>query len=490
MRSGLNQLETHLRPSNVIQASFGKLFSYPVDGYLYAEPLYVSQLAIPGQGVHNVVYAASEHDSVYAFDADGLAPTTLWHRSFIDPPAGVTTVSPGDVNCNNLVPEIGITGTPVISLENQALYVVSETKNQNSNTYVTQLHALDLATGAEKFGGPVEISGTVVGTGVGGDGTGHIAFDPLLGLQRAALLLANGNVYIAFASNCDQGNYHGWLFAYDALTLARKAVFNSTPNGSEGGIWQSGNGPSAPPSGYVFIGIGNGTFNGTTDFGDSYVKLAPNTLKVVDYFTPSNQSTLAALDQDGGITGAVLLPTQIYAANPWEMVGGIKTGRLYLLRRDPMGGYCQPCDDSQAVSVMTTGSSLFDAPAFAFGALYIGGVGARLRAWQILNGVLATTPVARTATIFDYPGTTPAVSSDHSLHRIVWALDTSGYASSDPTVLHAYNAYTLGELYNSAQAGSRDTAGPAIKFTVPTVANGKVYVGTQTELDVYGLLPP
>ncbi len=488
MRSGLNKLETVLRPSNVVQAAFGKLFSYPVDGYLYAEPLYVSQLAIPGQGVHNVVYAASEHDSVYAFDADDLAPTTLWQKSFIDPGAGITTVSPTDVNCNNLVPEIGITGTPAISLENQALYVVSETKN--NNTYVTQLHALDLATGAEKFGGPVEISGTVAGTGVGGDGAGHIAFDPMLGLQRAALLLANGNVYIAFASNCDQGSYHGWLFAYDALTLARKAVFNSTPNGSEGGIWQIGNGPSAPPSGYVFMGIGNGTFNGRTDFGDSYVKLAPNTLKVVDYFTPSNQTTLAALDEDGGITGAVLLPTQPYAANPWELVGGIKTGRLYLLRRSPMGGYCQPCNDSQAVGVVGTHFPLFDAPAFAFGTLYIGGVGARLRAWQIVNGVLATAAAAWTTTIFDYPGTTPAVSSDHSAHRIVWALETSGYASGDPAVLHAYNAYTLDELYNSAQAGSRDTAGPAVKFTVPTVANGKVYVGTQTELDVYGLLPP
>jgi hypothetical protein len=490
MRSGLNKLETVLRPSNVVQASFGKLFSFPVDGYLYAEPLYVSELTIPGQGLHNVVYTASEHDSVYAFDADGLAPTTLWQKSFIDPAAGITTVSPTDVNCNNLVPEIGITGTPVISLQNQALYVVSETKNQNDETYTTLLHALDLSTGAEKFGGPVAISATVPGTGAGSDGTGHIAFDPLLGLQRAALLLANGNVYIAFASNCDQGNYHGWVFAYDALTLTRKAVFISTPNGSEGGIWQSGNGPSAPPSGNVFVGIGNGTFNGTTDFGDSYVKLAPNTLKVIDYFTPSNQSTLAALDEDGGITGAVLLPTQTFGSDRWEMVGGIKTGRLYLLRRGAMGGYCQPCNDSQAVGVLATHASLFDAPAFAFGTLYVGGVGVRLRAWQVINGLLATTPIARTATVFGYPGTSPAISSDHSLHRIVWALDNSGYAASDPAVLHAYTAYTLGEIYNSAQAGSRDTAGPAVKFTVPTVANGKVYVGTQTELDVYGLLPP
>jgi len=489
MRSGLNNRETVLRPANVVAASFGKLFSYPVDGYLYGEPLYVSQLAIPGQGIHNVVYVASEHDSVYAFDADNLAPTTLWHKSFIDPAAGITTASPNDVNCNNLVPEIGITGTPVISLENQALYVVSETKNQNDDTYTTLLHALDLTTGAEKFGGPVAISATVRGTGTGTDGAGHISFDPFLALQRAALLLANGDVYIAFASNCDRGNYHGWVFAYDALTLTQKAVFNSTPNGSEGGIWQSGNGPSAPPSGNVFIGIGNGTFNGTTDFGDSYVKLEPHTLKVIDYFTPSDQSTLAALDEDGGITGALLLPTQTFASHPWELIGGLKTGRLYLLSRVLMGGYCQRCSDSQAVGVIGTHAGLFDAPAFAFGTLYLGGVGARLRAWQVINGLLSTTPIARTTTIFGYPGTSPAISSDHSIHRMVWALDNSGFASSDPAVLHAYIASTLAETYNSAQAGSRDTAGPAVKFTVPTVANGKVYVGTQTELDVYGLLP-
>ncbi len=489
MRSGLNPLETKLTPSNVNVSTFGKLFSYPVDGYLYAEPLYVSQLAIPGQGTHNVVYAASEHDSVYAFDADGLVTTPLWQKSFIDPANGITTVSAlNDVDCLNLVPEIGVTGTPVISLANQALYVVSETKDQNNETYALELHALDLTTGAEKFGGPVPISATVAGTGSGSVG-GQVSFVPFLALQRPALMFLNGVVYIAFGSNCDKGNYHGWVMAYDGLTLARKAVFNTTPNGSEGGIWQSGNGPSASLSGNVFVGIGNGTFNGTTDYGDSFVKLNPNTLRVIDYFTPSDQALLSELDDDGGITGAVLLPAQSSGPAAAEMMGGIKSGRFYLLNRASMGEFCASCNDSQAISINKTGFQIFDAPAFAFGLVYLGGVGTHLKAWQILNGRMSGSPVAQSVTAYGYPGTSPAISSDGNVHRIVWALDVSGYGSGKPAVLHAYR-YNLAGLYNSAGSGARDTAGPAVKFAVPTVANGKVYVGTQTELDVYGLLPP
>jgi hypothetical protein len=493
LRSGHNQHETILRPSNVTSRTFGKLFSYPVDGYLYAEPLYVSQLAIPGQGMHNVVFVASEHDSVYAFDADGLVTAPLWQTSFIDPSNGITTVDAlNDIHCGNLVPEIGITSTPVISLANQALYVVSEVKNQNTNSYPIELHALDLATGAEKFGGPVPISATVNGTGLGNDGHGHVPFVPKLALQRSALLLANGMVYLAFASNCDLGNYHGWLLAYDALTLVQKAAFNATPNGSEGGIWQSANGPSASQAGNVFIGLGNGTFNGTTDYADSFVKLDPM-LHVLDYFTPSGQLEMSLLDDDGGITGAVLLPEQPFGPAAYELMGGIKSGRFYLLNRGPMGKFCLACEDSQAIGIVDTGARLFDAPAYGFGLIYIGGVGVKLKAWSIINGRMSAGPVAHSPTAFGYPGTSPAISSDGGLHRTVWALDDSGYGASAPAVLHAYWASNLAETYNSAQApGSRDTAGPAVKFTVPTVANGKVYVGTQTELDVYGLLstPP
>ncbi|MGZ6185320.1 MAG: pyrrolo-quinoline quinone [Candidatus Binataceae bacterium] len=486
LRSGHNRHETILKVSNVTAKSFGKLFSYPVDGYLYAEPLYVSQLPIPGQGTRNVVFVASEHDSVYAFDADGAAPTLLWQKSFIDPANGITTVDTvNDIRCGNLVPEIGVTGTPVISLENQALYVVSEVKDQNTGSYNLELHALELATGAEKAGSPVSISASVAGTGAGNDGHGNVPFVARLANQRPALLLANGMVYIAFASNCDEGPYHGWLLAYDALTLMPKAAFNPTPNGNAGGIWQSGNGPSASQFGRIFIGIGNGTFDGTTDYGDSFVKLDPM-LRVVDYFTPSNQDFLNNTDDDSGITGAVLLPDRTF-----EVMGGVKSGRFYLLSRGPMGRFCAACEDSQALGILDTGFGIFDAPAYAFGMVYIGGVGARLKAWQISNGRLAVFAAARSANTFGYPGASPAISSDGAISRIVWALDVSGFGKSLPAVLHAYWANNLAEIYNSAQAsGSRDTAGPAVKFTVPTVANGKVYVGTQTELDVYGLLPP
>jgi hypothetical protein len=494
LRSGHNLHETLLKPSNVKSKTFGKLFSYPVDGYLYAEPLYVSRPAIPGLATHNMIFVATEHDSVYAFDADGLATTPLWQKSFIDPANGITTVdSLNDVQCNNLVPEIGITGTPVISLDNQALYVVSEAKDQNTDTYLMELHALDLATGAEKFGGPVPISATVSGNGAGNDGNGHVSFVPMLANQRPALLLANGMVYIGFASNCDRGKYHGWLLAYDALTLEQTAAFNTTPNGSEGGIWQSGNGPSASRYGNVFVGIGNGTFNGNkpnpTDYGESFVKLDP-LLRVMDYFAPSAQVQLSAGDDDAGITGAVLLPEQPLGPASLELMGGIKSGRFYLLNRGSMGRFCEVCNDSQAIGYFDTGFPLFDAPAYASGLVYIGEVGARLKAWQIINGRMPAAVVARSPNAFGYPGTSPAISSDGGLHGIVWALDVSGFATSAPAVLHAYWASNLTETYHSTKApGARDTAGPGVKFTVPTVANGKVYVGTQTELDVFGLLP-
>ena len=249
LRSGHNLRETILKPANVEAKTFGKLFSYPVDGYVYAEPLYVSRPAIPGLATHNVTFVATEHDSVYAFDADGLATTPLWQKSFIDPANGITTVDAlNDIQCGNLVPEIGITGTPVISLDNQALYVVSEVKDQNTDTYLMELHALDLATGAEKFGGPVPISATVNGTGAGNDGNGHVSFVPKLALQRSALLLRKRHGLHRLRLELRPGDYHGWLLAYDALTLGQTAAFNTTPNGSEGGIWQSGNGPSASPS--------------------------------------------------------------------------------------------------------------------------------------------------------------------------------------------------------------------------------------------------
>jgi hypothetical protein len=290
LRTGHNLNETFLTPANVNVTTFGKLFAYPVDGAIYGEPLYVSQLSIPGKGVRNVVYIATEHDSVYAFFAGGAG--LLWHRSFINPPT-VTTVSTSGVGfCDDISPEIGITGTPVIDRTTRTLYVVSVIDKQGV-----------FATGAEKFGSPKNIAASVSGSGYDSK-NGLVSFNALMENQRSALLLSNGVLYIAFGSHCDIDPYHGWVLAYDALTLRQKAVFNTTPNGSEGGIWQSGNGPSASPFGNVFVGIGNGTFNGTTDYGDSFVKLDSKTLAPLDYFTQSDRAILAISDA----TRAPLVP--------------------------------------------------------------------------------------------------------------------------------------------------------------------------------------
>src|SRR5712692_3509588 len=299
-RTGQNRQELLLTPTTVNPAKFGKVFSFPVDGEVYAQPLYVPNVQIPGRGARNVVYVATEHDTVYAFDADGRPTSSLWAKSLI--PAGGTTVplpSP-DLVCPDIIhPEIGITGTPAIDPQTNTLYVVGATK-ENSN-FVQRLHALDIATGAEKFGGPKAIQASVRGIGAGGDGQGNIPFDSLRQNQRAALLLSGGRVYIAWASFCDIDPYHGWLLGYAAANLQQVAVFNATPNGTEGAIWQSGAGPSADSNGNIYVITGNGTFDrdtGGVDFGDSFLKLNANLTTVHDFFTPFNQALLSEADLD------------------------------------------------------------------------------------------------------------------------------------------------------------------------------------------------
>ena len=284
-RTGQNTNETVLTPANVASTNFGQIFMQPVDGYVYAQPLVVTNVTIPGKGVHDVVYVATEHDSVYAFDANsntvaGAAP--LWLVSFINPAAGVTTVSSGDVSCGDLVPEVGITSTPVIDTASGTIYVSAKTKEviNSVTTYYHRLHALDLGTGAEKFGGPVAVQVSVAGTGDGNDGTGHVPFDPLKQLNRSALLLNKGVVYIASASHCDNGPYHGWLLGYGAQTLTLSNSFNTTPNGGLGGIWHAGGGPACDPSNYIYAITGNGTFDGATnnDYGDTFLKISRPTV--------------------------------------------------------------------------------------------------------------------------------------------------------------------------------------------------------------------
>jgi len=493
-RTGQNLREFALTPATVNQIQFGMIFSCVVDGNVYAQPLYVANLAIPGQGTHNVVFVATEHDSVFAFDADNPACSQLWMTSFVDPNAGITTVPSDDVLTNDIVPEIGITGTPVIDPQSRTLYVVAKTKENGS--YLQRLHALDITTGAEKFGGPVVIQASVPGTGDGNDGLGNVPFDPLRQLQRAALLLANSVVYVAFGSHGDIDPYHGWLLGYDAATLQQVAVFNTTPNGSQGAIWQSGDGPSADASGNIFVITGNGTFDadaGGVDFGESFLRLSTNAggLTLVDFFTAFNHALLDANDQDLGSSGPLLLPDQTGTAHPHLILGAGKDGNGYLVDRDNMGQF-NPADNSRIVQTIAIfPNAIFGAPAFWENNVYFLAQGDVLKAFQLSGGLLSTTPTSQASTVFGFPGGTPVISANGSTNGIVWVLDNSAFGTSGPAVLHAHDATNVAtELWNSRQAAnSRDQAGPAVKFTVPTVVNGRVYVGGQNQLTVFGLLP-
>ena len=487
-RTGANLQELVLTPATVNQAQFGKLFSCAVDGHVYAQPLYVANLAIPDHGTYNVVFVATEHGSVFAFDADDPTCVQLWISSFIDPANGITTVPTDDVVSDDIVPEIGITGTPVIDPQTGILYVVVRTKENGS--YVQRLHALDITTGAEALGGPVGIEASVPGTGDGSDGA-NVSFDPLRQNQRAALLLTQGVVYIAFASHGDYGPYHGWLLGYDAATLQQVAVFNATPNGGAGGIWQSGGGPSADTSGNIYVITGNGTFDanvGGMDFGDSFLKLSTQAggLTVADFFTPFNQASLEANDLDLGSTDPLLLPDQTDTDHPHLVLGAGKDGNAYLVDRDQMGQFTSS-DNSQIVQTISiSADGVFCAPAVWENNIYFGPSSDVLKAFHLSGGLLSTTPTSQGSTDLSYPGATPVISADGSMNGIVWVLDKNvgGLA-----VLRAYDATDVSrELYNSTEAGDRDQAGPAVKFAVPTVANGKVYVGGQYQLTVFGLL--
>jgi hypothetical protein len=495
-RNGLNWNETILTPSKVKAGIFGKLFSLPVDGFIYAEPLYVSGLNIPGKGIHNVVFVATEHDSVYAFAAgnpNGGNP--LWKKTLIDPANGITTVSSSALGCGDLVPEVGITSTPVINLTTKTLYVVSATFNSSTSEYSQQLHALDLRTGAEKFGGPVQINAAVPGTGYGDggdtDGRGNVIFNPKLENQRAALLLSGGIVYVAFASFCDIDEYHGWVLGYDAATLKQVAAFNSTPNGQKGGIWQSGNGPATTGNGVIFVGVGNGSFDPSLqNYSESFVKLVAGSLKVVDYFTPTDQQSFSDGDLDFGIAGPLLLPPQSGSV-PNELIGGGKSAVLYVLNRSNMGKYCASCNPPDPQVVQTVSSSelfaMFSTPAYWNGFVYQSSLNGPLLAFKLAKGKLSANPVAQTSVSFNDLGSTPVVSSNGPKNGIVWVLRNSNFGSP-PAVLYAFRATDLTELYDTSQMAG-DAAGPGVKFTVPTVVNGRVYVGTQTELVVYGMLP-
>jgi hypothetical protein len=500
-RTGANTSETALTLSNVNSTTFGKLFSMPIDGYAYAQPLLKTGLAIPGQGTHDVLFVATEHDSVYAFDAHGNNPTQgyLWKDSFINPAAGVTTVPQGDVGTTDIVPEIGITSTPVIDPSTNTMYVLAKTKEVTGGvtTYVQRLHALDITTGAEKFGGPTVIKATLPGTGEGGT---TISFNGLKENQRSALTLVNGVVYIAWASHGDNTPYHGWVIGYQASNIANQvAAFVDTPNGTAGGYWMAGGGIAADSSNNLYLASGNGTFDANTggkDYADSAVKLSTASgLSLTDYFTPDNQSFLNGSDEDFGVGGSLLLPDQSGTTHVHEMITADKTGQLYLLDRDNMGKFNS--NSNADLGEAAIGGQLHNVAAYFNGQIYIGGDDIPLKAYAVGNGTLGTSPASQTQNQFgtaggDGQGTAPSISANGTFNGIVWALDNSPYSSTSPAILHAYDAGNLAdELYNSTQAaGGRDTAGGAVKFTIPVVANGQVYVGGESSVTVYGLLNP
>ena len=499
-RTGQNTQETSLTPANVNSTQFGKLFSTTVDGYVYAQPLYVPNVQNISGGKHNVLYIATEHDSLYAIDADSGA--ILWQKVFINPGVGVTTVSNSDVACRDLVPEIGITSTPVIDPTTNTLYLVAKTKE--NGVYVQRLHAIDTVTNAEKFGGPVVIAATVNGTGDGSSG-GKVSFDPLKQHNRPGLLLENGHVVIAWASHCDNGPYHGWVMSYSASTLAQEAVLNTSPNGGQSGIWMSGDGVAADSSGNLFFATGNGTYDGSTngDYGDSIVKVSGPTggvLSVADWFTPSNQSSLSGGDTDLGSGGVLLLPDlPAGSAHTHLLVQMGKEGKIYLLDRDNMGEYCSDCgSDTQIVQEIPGATSgIWGSPAYWNGSVYWGGGNGsnsdHVKAFSFnanSSGVLSASPTSESNQLFGFSTAAPVISANGTSNGILWILDNSSFRSSCCQVLYAFDATNLATmLYNSNQAaGNRDQSGGAVKFTAPIVANGKVYAGSQGKVTAWGAI--
>ncbi len=505
-RQGANTNELILTPLNVNTNNFGRLFSYAVDGHIYAEPLVMTNVTVPGQGVHNVVYVATEHDTVYAFDADsnnGANGGLLWRTNL-----GVSAVMPNNDFGNrygpyhDLTPEMGITSTPVIDPIAGTIYL--DVFTHDGTAYNHRIHALDITTGAERPGSPVLVAASVPGAGVDSVG-GVVTFSAKQHFQRPALTLAGGMVYAAYSSYADTDPYHGWVIGWNATTLqpTAKYVFNTTPNATsavfganaaEGGIWMGGNGLSVDANTNLYFMVGNGSFNannaGGTEYGDSFVRLSTtNGLAVADYFAPYNQAALSAADADLGSGGPLLLPDLVGSpAHPHLIVGCGKEGKIYLLDRENLGKF-NAANDSQIVQeVPGAVGGTWSSAAYFNRMIYYIGSGDVLKAFSISGGALGTAPLSQASAGYGFPGATPVVSANGTNSAIVWAIQADAYGSGGPAVLHAYNAYNVAqEYYNSSQILARDNPGAAVKMTVPTVANGKVYVGAEFQLAVFGV---
>jgi hypothetical protein len=489
-RTGLNNKETILTPANVNMASFGKLFALPVDSFVDAQPLYLSGVMV-GSKKRNLVIVATEHASVYAFDAD--TGVRIWHD---------TTVRPGETSSDNRgcgqVPAIGVTSTPVILRPNSGkpvIYFVSMSKD-SAGKHHQRLHAVDAASGAELYGGAVDIRAKFPGTGDNSSG-GYVIFDPAQYKERAALLLIGRTVYLSWASHCDIRPYTGWIMGYDTATLTQTTVLNITPNGNMGGIWSSASGMAADGAGNIFLLDGNGDFDTTMnasgfpangDFGNAFLKLSTNGgLAVADYFEMYNQAQENGSDIDLGSGAAVLVTPKDSTGKVHQLaIGAGKDTNIYVVDRTNMGKFNSTTNKVYQELKGALPGGVWSMPAVYNNRVYYGPVGSPILAFKLYNAKLVATPVAHTVNSFGYPGATPSVSANGGTNGIVWAA-----SNGTPGILHAYDATTLLELYNSSQApNSRDQYGAGNKFVTPTIANGKVYVGNATSVAVFGLLPP
>jgi hypothetical protein len=492
MRTGQNVNEMTLTPANVTVSTFGKLGEFAVDGLVDAQPLLLSNLAIPGVGSKNVLYVVTEHDSIYAFDADSITAsggTALWHVSALL--SGETTSD--DRGCTQVTPEIGITSTPVIDRSRNAIYVVAMSKDSTGN-YQQRIHALDLTTGNELFGGPVNVQASYPGTGDNSSG-GSVVFDPKQYKERASLLELNGTIYTMWSSHCDHRPYTSWIISYNADTLAQTNILNLVPNGSEGAIWMSGAAPAADASGNIYMIVANGDFDTTLnsqgfptngDCGNCFAKItsaAPLTL--LDYFTPLNTVSESDSDTDFGSGGELLLPDVVDGnGNTRHLaVGSGKDANIYVVDRDNMGKFSGTTDNIYQLITGQLSGGVYSKPSYFNGTVYYGASSDAVKAFPIVNGQLATFPSSRSGHTFGYPGATPTISASGTTNGIVWVVE-----NSNPAVLHAYDATNLSnELYNSTQASGGKDNFSSNKFITPIVANGRVYVGTSSSVAVFGL---
>ncbi len=491
-RTGSVLNEVYLTPRNVNASQFGKLGAFKVDGAVYAQPLFVPSVEIPGKGKHDVLFVATEHDSVYAFDAARPNDVPLWHVSFLDKKRSLTTVPARDVQCPFIQPEVGITATPVIDINTGTLYVLARTMSDpifGDKQYFQHLHALAITTGVEKFNGPKIITASVSGRGAGSK-NGQVRFDPLLQNPRAALALVNNTVYLAWASSCDLDPYHGWLMAYDPKTLEQRAVLNVTPDGDQGGIWASDTGLAADSQGNVYVPTANGTFDassGGRDYGDSVLKLAIDGSSIVirDYFTPYDQARLSEADADLGSSGPTLLPDQP-GPHPHLLIQPTKGSVIYVIDRDRMGEF-HPEGDAIVQRLRMAGGG-YGAMAYWNAHVFFACSDDFLRDYGLTKGQLILNRYSEMR--FENPGATPSISANGNKDAVVWTVATKTWNGEDrPAILYAFDANNVEKpIYTSEQNGNRDRAAIATRFVIPVVANGRVYFGARGQVEVYGLL--